>query len=222
MRSIKILNNTHIKLIAITLMLLNHIGRVFFPNELIFIKIGEIAFPLFAFCIAEGFYHTSNRKKYLRNLFIFALISEPFFDYALYGRIYFLHQNVLFTLFLSVLFLMIYEYLINSKKNDIVKTLLICLSFIITLLISTVLFTDHSTYGIILIFILYVFREKPIIKYIISAILLYLSFPYKYALLSIPIMMLYNGKKGFNLKYFFYAFYPVHLLIISIIRLLIK
>ena len=82
MNKIKILDNTSIKLIAISIMLFNHIGIVFFPGAEIFVKIGGIGFPLFEFCVSEGFYYTRNKQKYLRNLLIFALISEIFFDFA--------------------------------------------------------------------------------------------------------------------------------------------
>jgi len=226
---IKILNNTSIKLIAFSIMLFNHVGIIFFPNSDIFLKIGEISFPLFAFCIAEGFHYTKNRKKYLRNLLIFALISEIFFDFAFFNKIYWLHQNVLFTMFSSVLFLMIYEKINSINQSISNKTMITNLLYILALLttllifllISTISCTDHNTYGLLLIFILYVFRDKPIIKYIFSFIILYISFGYKYSLLSIPIMMLYNGKRGLNLKYFFYLFYPLHLLILIIIRELI-
>ena len=220
---IKILSNSTIKLIAISIMLFNHIGIIFFNKTPIFLKIGEIAFPLFAFCVAEGFYYTSNRKKYLRNLFIFALITEPIFDLAFFNRIFWFHQNVLFTLAFSVLFLMIYEHIKNnSKESNIVKGALIGFAFVLLLLISIIAFTDHCFYGITLVFIYYLFRDKPSIKFILAAILLLISFQYKFALISIPILLLYNGKKGLNMKYFFYSFYPGHLLILYILKLLIK
>ena len=219
---IKILDNTSIKLIAISIMLFNHIGYVFFNGAPIFLKIGEIGFPLFAFCIAECFYYTRDRKKYLRNMFIFALITELIFDYAFYKNINILHQNVLFTFCFAIVFLMIYEHINKSKMSLLAKTLLISLILIIFLLLSTLSFTDHNTYGILLIFIFYVFRDQPVIKYSFIAIILCVAFRYGYALLSIPILLLYNGKKGYNLKYFFYAFYPAHLLILIIIRALIS
>ena len=223
MNKIKILDNTSIKLIAISIMLFNHIGRVFFPGAEIFVKIGEIGFPLFAFCVSEGFYYTRNKQKYLRNLLIFALISEIFFDYAFTNEIiYWFHQNVLFTISSAVLFLIIYEKINNSKQSLISKTILISLILLLFLMVSTLSFTDHDTYGILLIFIFYVFRDKPILKYSISAIILYTAYAYGYSVLSIPIIMLYNGKRGFNLKYFFYLFYPLHLLILIIIRELIS
>lgn len=223
MKKFKILDNTTIKLIAIIIMLMDHITIAFFPEKIIFIKIGEIAFPLFAFCIAEGFHYTKDKKKYFLNLFGFAIISEVCFDLGLYGKIYWFHQNVLFTMSIAVLLLIIYEKIMKSKKftNDI-KVALICTSLSISLMISLVMFTDHTMYGILLIFIYYILRDKPLIKFPLAALLLFIVFPYKFALISIPILLLYNGKRGFNLKYFFYSFYPVHLLIIAIVRLFIK
>ena len=103
MKKFKILDNTTIKLIAIIIMLMDHITIAFFPEKIIFIKIGEIAFPLFAFCIAEGFHYTKDKKKYFLNLFGFAIISEVCFDLGLYGKIYWFHQNVLFTMSIAVL-----------------------------------------------------------------------------------------------------------------------
>ena len=222
MNKIKVFDNTCIKLLAISIMLFNHIGIIFFDEAPLYIKIGEIGFPLFAFCIAEGFHYTRDRKKYLKKLFLFALITELIFDYAFYENINWLHQNVLFTFSLSVLFLMIYEYINKSKLSNTKKAILISLVFLLTLLISTVTFADHDTYGVILVFIFYVFRDKPVIKYILATILLLKAYKYGYAVLSLPILMLYNGKKGINLKYFFYTFYPAHLLVLIIIRELIR
>ena len=223
MKKLKILDNTTIKLIAILIMLMDHITITFFPEKTIFIKIGEIAFPLFAFLIAEGFHYTKDRKKYFMNLFGFALLSEGCFDLGLYGKINWLHQNVLFTMSIAVLLLISYEKIKTCKKftNDI-KIALICAVFSISLLISLIMFTDHTLYGVILIFIYYILRDKPLIKFPLAAILLFIVFPYKYALISIPILLLYNGKRGYNIKYFFYAFYPVHLSILAIIRLFVK
>lgn len=218
MNRIKILDNTTIKLIAISIMLFNHIGYVFFDGAPIFLKIGEIGFPLFAFCIAEGFYYTKNRKKYLINMFIYAVLTELLFDYAFYKKIYWLHQNVLFTFSMAILLLLIYEYIRKLKMAEWIKASIFCVIFITFLLLSTFSLTDHNTYGIVLIFIFYTLRDKLIIKYILASIMLYISFDYGYALFSIPILLMYNGKRGLNIKYLFYNFYPMHLFVLAIIR----
>ena len=111
-----------LKIIAMITMIIDHSGDVFNPllheKSLIFNAIGRIAFPLFAFMVVEGYTHTSNIKKYLLRLFIFALISEiPF--YILVVNI--LHadkfaMDVLFTFVFGILALLIWDF--KPKKDN--------------------------------------------------------------------------------------------------------
>jgi hypothetical protein len=93
----KLMTTFTLKLIAIIAMLIDHIGAIFIPGNtvlyLIFRSIGRIAFPIFVFLIVEGFYHTSNIKRYLMRLGLFALISEIPFDLAFYQ--YLFRSNVI-------------------------------------------------------------------------------------------------------------------------------
>ncbi|MFN2363319.1 MAG: TraX family protein, partial [Halarsenatibacteraceae bacterium] len=73
------MSSFQIKMVAITTMLIDHIGSIIFPEYIILRVIGRLAFPLFAFLITEGYRHTSNINRYLVRLSIFALISQyPF------------------------------------------------------------------------------------------------------------------------------------------------
>ena len=97
-------SGTQLKIIALLSMLVDHIGCVLFPKVTAFRIIGRLAFPIFAFLIAEGMVHTSNWKKYFLRLFIFAIISEIPFDFITSGKmIDWSHQNVLFTLLLGAM-----------------------------------------------------------------------------------------------------------------------
>ena len=100
------LDSFQLKWIAIITMLIDHVGAIFFPGNLVFRYVGRIAFPIFCFQLVEGFFHTRNIEKYMLRLGIFAIISEIPYDLAFRGNILdFEHQNVFFTLFLGILML---------------------------------------------------------------------------------------------------------------------
>ncbi len=102
-----------LKILAIVTMLVDHTGAILFPQFPVLRIIGRISFPIFAFLISEGLLHTSNVKKYLWRLFLFALISEVPFDLAFYGQLFHpQRQNIFFTLVLglaAIAFLNVYR-----------------------------------------------------------------------------------------------------------------
>lgn len=226
---IRVINGSWLKIIAVVCMLIDHIGYLILPHfdlcsesiallgmEFTIIKIcrliGRLSFPIFAFLITEGFKHTRNRKKYGINLFIFALISEVPYDLLLKGKFFFLgSQNVFFTLLLGFLVL----YILENVKGNIEKSIYIFGVVVAAMLLSC----DYGVKGVALIALLYILKEQLPVASVLS-----------YGLLSgglaawcafVPIN-LYNGKRGFIkgkfMKYSFYAFYPVHMLVLVIIK----
>ena len=102
------LNRTHLQLIAYTTMAIDHIGAIFFPDQPLWRIIGRLAFPLFAFFIAQGVVYTRNQRRYLLTLLGAGVIAEPAFDLALYGDIFYTpRQSVIPTLLLGALVLVI-------------------------------------------------------------------------------------------------------------------
>ena len=90
-----------LKLIAVISMLLDHTGHVLFPGQIWFRYVGRLAFPIYSFLLAEGFFHTKNLKSYMFRLLFFGIISEIPFDLAFYDTVFtFEHQNVFWTLLL--------------------------------------------------------------------------------------------------------------------------
>ena len=83
----QILDGTALKLIAVTAMILDHVGDNFFPDQIWMRIIGRMALPIFAFCIAEGFSHTRDRRRYLYRMGLFALLSEIPFDLVTAGEV---------------------------------------------------------------------------------------------------------------------------------------
>ena len=176
---------------------------------------GRIAFPVFAFLVAEGFAHTRNRMRYFLSLLLFAAISEvPW--YLLNGADG--THNVMFTLALGVAALAVFERLQKHGALAIAAILLVALSAEISGL-------DYGWHGIVEILVFHLFRSK---KYCQSTRLLQLAFAFPFmshygiigALLACFIIFLYNGTRGIIhgkvAKYGFYAIYPVHLIIIKL------
>ncbi|MDD3139652.1 MAG: TraX family protein [Lachnospiraceae bacterium] len=203
-------------MMAIITMAIDHVGAVFFPQYIILRIIGRLAFPIFCFLLVEGFYHTRDVHKYMLRLGIFAFVSEIPFDLAFFGTfIEFTHQNVFFTLFLGLLAL----YLLNTKMLLVTKTV----GVFLLMFLAELLHTDYGAIGILMILVFYSFREKLIIKSASIGIInmLLVGGVQAYATFSVIPILLYNGRRGYNLKYIFYAFYPVHLIIIFIVSLLL-
>lgn len=226
----KIISGSTLKLIAVIAMFIDHSalilcgGLAFFNTPLftllgksvtlyfILRKIGRLAFPLFCFLVAEGFFFTKNPKKYALTLFIFALISEVPFNLMLGGEIFYTaKQNVYFTLLFGVLLL----YILKSNIKTLFK---LCLCIIIVIALPYLRF-DYGLNGVLLIVLLYLLRDVRLFQFLCSLPLLSGGYTAWGALL---LTGLYNGERGFikgkKLKYAFYVFYPLHILILVLIR----
>ncbi|MBO5019467.1 MAG: TraX protein [Clostridia bacterium] len=233
LKNIKILDGSILKLIAIVTMLFDHLALILLSNQdfatdpllaigskqisLYFIlrKIGRFAFPIFCFLITQGFIHTKNIKKYIFNLLLFAIISEVPFDLMVGGKfIYLSKQNIYFTLLLGILAL----WVIDNINIIFQKYLLLAL--IIT--VAIILKVDYGQTGVMLIILIYVLRDKPAVQAILA--LPFLSGGYAALCSFIPINM-YNGKRGFikgrTIKYLFYVFYPLHIIILLLIKIIL-
>lgn len=173
-------------------------------------NIGRIAFPIFCFLLVEGFTHTSNRKKYALRLLLFACISEIPFDLAVSNTLFDPNTcNVFITLVLGLLTIWTMDHFREKVPMQILLALLGCyLAYRIN--------SDYDYRGIILIVLLYYFRYDRSLQSFAGAISLYWEWPAMFAF--IPISM-YNGTRGISRKYFFYIFYPAHLLMLYMIKL---
>lgn len=171
--------------------------------------IGRLSFPLFTFLLVEGFVHTRNIKRYLAQLGVFALVSEIPFDLAKEGMLFdFTYQNIFFTLFIGLLTITLFD---RFKAAQYLKWVILVTGMIL----AKVLQTDYAAFGILLIFVFYYFRENKIVGNIVVSLLLFLQTT---AILALIPIRLYNNKRGKQKKYFFYLFYPIHLLLFFIIR----
>lgn len=207
------LSGAALKRIAIVTMLIDHVGAVLFPEMIWMRYIGRISFPIFCFTLVEGFYHTSNERKYLIRLLVFALFSEIPYDLAFHQTIWYPdQQNVFFTLAIGLAFLMVWKW----EREPLFKVGIL----IVAMWIAEMLRTDYHGYGVLLIALFEIVRERKKIWLVLcGAWNLLWSSTIQYAgILAMPLIALYNGEKGKSNKYLFYAFYPVHLILLYVIK----
>lgn len=209
-----------LKIIALISMIIDHYGAIFQDGVDIYRIIGRIAFPIYCFLLVEGYTHTSDIKKYLKRLLIFAFISEIPFDFAFYGSVNFGHQNIFFTLSIGLITI----YLLDKyREKGVIRAIIISCSFIIALIFAV----DYNFLGIIYILLFHTFRDyTKSKKFLYLAILMFLfnlvfsMWLQEFSLLALSILYLYNGNLGPRNKFsqmFFYIAYPLHLLIFYII-----
>lgn len=196
--------------------------------------IGAVAFPVFAFTFAEGFRHTHSKKRYLLRLALFALISEFPFDATFFGRYqeglpgwpwYWYHQNVFFTYLQALCALWLMEQANKIKSKPLSVLLQGMIMLIACCVAQFVVYGDYRGYGVFLIFVVYLLRNNRLYQ-ILGMLLAKIVFDRSYYpisfLISLILILLYNGKRGEkNLKPFFYGFYPIHIAIIGFLDWLI-
>jgi len=230
------MNALALKIIALTAMIIDHMGATF-PETfgLWFRVVGRLAFPIYVFLIAEGFFHTKNPAKFLLRLFVFAIISEPFFDIAIKGAaiadINFLADtNIFYTLFLGGAAIVAYQMLRDKISFLAFAPLALFMWLALTLT------SDYGAYGVLFIFAMYWIKHKKFIFFALLCLWPYVDFvrfahefgfevlPIQFwlmipaTLLTVLPVALYNGKRGPGgqfVKWFFYASYPVHLAVLA-------
>ena len=229
-----------LRTIAVIFMLSDHIWATALSFGDWMTYIGRMAFPIFAFQIAEGFVHTSNFKKYALRLLGFAVITEIPFNLFYSSRFFNpYHQNVLFTLLLGLLAIKVIDGLKKDRslKNIALSVLLLGL----ILLASVVGFVDYNHYGVLTVIMFYLMRDFPfawlgqLIGMILINIVIFegLVFPVEifgknfeipsqgFAVFALIPIWLYGNRKGKSskiLQYGFYAFYPLHMLVLFLIK----
>ena len=221
-----------LKLLAIFGMTLDHIATVFggslsLPAETALHALGGLTFPIMAFLLVEGYKHTTNFKRYALRLLVFAVIAAAPFMWAMGA----LRLNIMFTLLLGLITLYLHD---NMKKR-----VLFWLVFVGVILATY--FMDWSLIGVPMVLLYHTLRRKwarvtiPVLLLVgllavqLAAVwatpsmalvsqLPFVAYTFIGCGLTIPLLAGYNGARGRSMKYFFYAYYPAHLLILALIR----
>ena len=199
------------KILAMVLMVVDHVGLFFFPDMAIFRIIGRLSFPLFAFGIAYGYTKTKNVIKYGERLLLLALISQPIFFLLFHNGT----LNICFTLFIGLMAIFIFD----KQKKAWLKFL----SLLLLLLLSYWLKVEYGAYGVLMILFFYIFRNNTYLSLIQSLLTFAFVLTKSGSILqifAIPAFFFIQYFQQFNFKInrvVQYVFYPAHLLIIYII-----
>ncbi len=238
------ISSVGLHIIAMIFMLMDHMWATVFTNAQWLTCVGRLAFPIFAFMIVEGYNHTGNLKKYVLRLLAFAVVTEIPFNLMVGNSVmYYVHQNVLWTFLIGIGLIHINE--LARKKGKPWLTLLTMASTCLAgSIIGYVTFVDYNAAGILTVLVFYFFNGRKwwcrlgqlAGLYIINVELLGgLVFEVELfgrsfeivqqglALLSLAFIWLYNGRQGIKSKvfrYFCYAFYPVHMLLLWLVMTL--
>ncbi|MDO5703290.1 MAG: TraX family protein [Lachnospiraceae bacterium] len=238
----RILSGADLKKIAVVTMFIDHAAKgilyygILWPNRpfgkntglyslyqfyRILRMVGRTAFPIYCFFLVQGFLYTRSRSRYALRLFIFALISEIPFDLALENKLNAPgHQNVNFTLLLGLIMLCAIEWIGDRLKDHPVPAVLLQAAVVVLLFQAAYLTRrDYRHRGLMIILAFYLLRFFQPLACAGAAVAAYWEWPA--VLPSFFLLLLYSGERGKQNKYFFYIFYPAHLLLIWLIRLVI-
>lgn len=224
------LDRVQMKYLAAAAMLADHIGMLFVPVMIsgkfsffgaAFRFFGRLTAPVMCFFLAEGFVHTSSRKRYALRLAFFALLSQLVYAPLHHGTLLAADFNMIFTLLLAFLMLCCLE----AEGSVLLKWAAV------SGLVFVSLFCDWSFYALLFVFLFYCFRDDrkkqaaafscaaglllavEILKNVLRGVALYPALVQSGLFLFLPFLFLYNGKPGSPRKFhkwFFYFFYPAH------------
>ena len=228
-------------IIAMTLMLMDHLWATLLPAREWLTCAGRVAFPIFAFMAVEGYFHTRSFKKYILRMLLFAVLSEIPFD-LMYGGTWFypVHQNDLWTFLLGLLGVWLMEQV--RKKGKTWMYLLVCVLVVPAgLVLGTLCMVDYYGVGVLTVFVFYFLHGRKWWCFLGQLAALYwlnvellggLMYPVQLfgmefelcqqglALLALIPIWLYHGRQGYHSKpfqYLCYAFYPVHMLLLVVV-----
>lgn len=224
-----VLSGNILKIIALIAMTVDHIGLEIMNDNVFFRIVGRLAFPIFAYMIAEGCVYTGNRGKYLLKIAALALVCQLVYFFAM-GSLY---MCILVTFALSVCLIYLYDYMV--KKQSAVLALMFILALISVYLICEALprvliFTDfnidYGFFGVMVPLLIYIGKDR-LRKLILCAVgLVFLSLSLGhiqwFCLFSLIPLALYSGERGkARIKNLFYIYYPVHLVVIYLIGMVV-
>ena len=214
------LTAAHLRILALFLMLLDHLWATVVPGNNWMTYLGRMAFPIFAFQAAEGYHHTHDFKGYCKRLAIFALVSEIPFNLMIFSSpIFPFHQNVMLTQLLGLLACRAWD------QRKLGWLALICLAAVLT-------FPDYGVMGVLTVLMFHALRDWKWAQLLMLIAINWFGFEGQqlvfgsikmpiqaFAILAFLPISLYHGEKGPGgkwLQYGSYLFYPLHMLILGL------
>ena len=235
----KFLSANTLKYIAVIAMTIDHVAFTFVPHEspvyFVMRLFGRLTAPIMSFFIVEGFLHTKNYRKYFLRMFVFGIISQPFYFVMIFRHTpkniaeFFMNLNVMFNFCISLILLKIVSGKLRTEKKIFLSRM-------------CVMFSDLCDWSIMIpawVLIFFFFRNSKFrtgLFISVSVVLITLKFlpmynsftefSYQYGVLMTTVLIsLYNGRRSqrfrkFN-RWFFYVYYPLHIAVIDILLILI-
>ena len=229
----KSLSANKLKIIAAVLMFFDHFVTVFFAHNemisLVFRLLGRTSAPIFCFFIAQGFYYTSNIRKYILRLLALAVISHLPYDLA-FGLSIIRYTSVVWPLALGLIAL---AALKSEKIHLILKILILAACCALS---YTANWNFVAVLWVVAFGLFHGNFKLQMAAFSLIGIVLHLAlqfyrfgffherFPQWFQLgifLALPLLFMFNGKQGKKSKFmtwFFYVFYPVHLLLLYLLK----
>ena len=210
-------------------MVVDHAGLALFPNVGLFRCVGRAAFPLYCFLIVQGYLHTRDLRAYLRRLLLLAIISEIPSDLLLFGALVStVEQNAVFSLLLGLLAVLAADTLRRRRALLIICAALLALCAMLARV-------SYGWLGVALCLSFYAYGRRPaagllaaggsMLLYTLSLLLSGVAMSWVLvslcALCALPLIALYNGRRGLRsplLCVLFYLAYPLHLLALCAVR----
>lgn len=238
------LTSAALHILAMAFMLCDHLWGTVVPGNDWLTCIGRLAFPIFAFLLVEGYFHTSNLKKYAGRLLLFALLSEIPFDLAMGSRLFYpIHQNVLWSFLISLGLIHLNEKARASGKGW-KRAVTAVATVLLGALAGLVTMVDFYHAGVLTVLVFYFFRRgawwslpgQLLGLWYVNLELLggygwelsllghdFFLTRQGFALLALIPIWLYRGEQGYRAKWFrwfCYGFYPLHLLLLGLLKMI--
>lgn len=235
------ITSSALHILAMAFMLCDHMWAKVIPGNEWLTCVGRLAFPIFAFMITEGYFYTGNTGRYIKRLFILAILSEIPFNLMYTSTIvYPFHQNVVWTLLTGLILVHLCETVAEKRGKKLLWCVTVVFSCLAGGIFGYLIMSDYYGAGILTVMVFYIFRGRKWwclagqilgLLYINAEMLGGRFYPVElfgysfeivrqsFALFSLVFIWLYNGEKGYNakwFKYFCYAFYPLHMLAIAL------
>lgn len=211
----RFLSGSALKVIAVVSMTIDHVAYYILDQKLgmgdtwlyeTMRCIGRLAFPIFAFLIIEGYHHTRHVGKYMLALLVTAFVSE--IPWQLLGNEG--CHNVVFTLLLGLVAIFLVDHIHDAPWLMMIETVLISV-------IATFLNTDYTWHGIGLMIVFYLFRKRCVLSFTFGFPFL-MEYGVIGSAIGLTFLLMYSNRRGFIqdkwIKYLYYGYYPLHLMII--------
>ena len=189
------LTSAALHVFAMLFMLCDHMWATVIPGNDWLTCVGRLAYPLFAFMIAEGYFHTKNFKKYMLRLLLFAVLSELPFNLMAGGSLFYpIHQNVLWTFLIALL--MVHWNERTKRKKEWLRLLVALATLVLGTVVGLITMVDYHHAGVLTVLVFYFFRGRRWWCYVGQALCLWYinaemlgGFGYELSLFGQPVFL---------------------------------